>query len=352
MSSLNTMTAANIEDLVLMVSRITKADRKMIFPFDNATIIMTELFRMFDGLSGHLMSIGHATPDVALAADRADIKLEEIIPSSPFSGDIKTAIAQIENQEDIIYLANPNKITGANYSLSDLEKLAQLVPKGALIIDEYYYEYYGISGISLLNLFTNVIILRSFTAPFGVYSTDTGYVIANSSLIEKIKSSVPNSKISNTVRKMIYTAMVNEEAISLRLKEIHDESYRISTALHKMEVLCRMTVADFLLLKVASSKDAGNFLNGYKVAVDNLDGYPSMRNYLRYRIESYYSNEKLLKAFEKMPAHYYQTKKIDRRRVTFRHPPEQQIQQHNQDEMEKMLRFEVKERKNKQVITK
>ena len=352
MNSLNTIVAANIEDLVLMVSRIAKVDKKMIFPFADATVLMTELLKMFDVFSGRLLSIGHVTPDVAIAADRADIKLEEIIPPSPFSGDIKTAVEQITNQDDIVYLANPNKITGANYSLADLEKLAQSVPKGALIIDEYYYEYFGISGISLLELFTNVIILRSFTAPFGIYSSDAGYVIANSSLIEKIKSSVQNSKISNTVRKMIFTAMVSDEAISLRLKEIHEESYRISSALHKMGVLCRITVADFLLLRVASTKDVGNFLSSYKIAVDNLDGYPAMENYLRYRIESYYSNNNLLKAFEKMPVHYYQTKKIDRRQVTFRHPPEQQIPQPNQDKIERMLRLEVKERKNKQVITK
>jgi hypothetical protein len=44
-------------------------------------------------------------------------------------------------------------------------------------------------------------------------------------------------------------------------------------------------------------------------------------NYLRYRIQSPFSNDRLLEAFKRIPADYYRMKSVDRRAVTLRRHP-------------------------------
>ena len=62
----------------------------------------------------------------------------------------------------------------------------------------------------------------------------------------------------------------------------------------------------------------GNELTRDRVPIENLDGYPAMKNYLRYRVQSRLSNDGLLDAFERMDPKAFRMKSIDRRALTMR----------------------------------
>ena len=66
----------------------------------------------------------------------------------------------------------------------------------------------------------------------------------------------------------------------------------------------------------------GNFLAKKKVPLENLDGYPKMKNYVRYQIVSFLTNNFMLEAFEEMPEKYYKISTPDRRAVTIRRKSE------------------------------
>lgn len=309
-----------VDDLTAVIARKVMTTKSMILPFVDFTVFMTELLKTFYTSGCRLVGAGHVTPEIEIAANRAEIELVEALGNSPFSLDVESILAAIKSPHDLIYISNPNRITGANYSVSDLERLARAIPQGTMFIDEYYFDYFGVSGLPLLEILANVVILRSFTASFGINSSDTGFLLANGETINVAKDSCQGKPISSTVRKTILATLVNEEAMSLRLHEVREESLRLATALSRLKVQCQITTADFLLLRVANPKDVGNYLARYKTPVENLDGYPQLKNYLRYRIQSVYSNDRLLEAFKKMPPDYYRLKAIDRRPVKLPRP--------------------------------
>ena len=319
--SSNTMTSVGVDDLTALVARKIMATRTTILPFVDFTIFMSELLKTFYKPGSRLVAGGHVTPEIELAANRAEIELIEALGPSLFSSDPDSVLTVIKSPRDLIYAANPNRLTGANFSLSDLDMLARAIPQGTLFIDEHYFDYFGISGFPLLDLLTNVVILRSFTASFGISSSEAGYILANPETINVIKDSCLLEPISSTVRKTIFAALPNEKALSSHIHLVHEESLRLATALSRQKVRCRITTADFLLMRVADPKNVGNYLARYKAPVDNLDGYPQLENYLRYRIQSPFSNDRLIEAFKRMPADYYRMKSIDRRAVTLRRHP-------------------------------
>ena len=53
-----------------------------------------------------------------------------------------------------------------------------------------------------------------------------------------------------------------------------------------------------------------------KVDIENISGYTNMDHYVRFRIESFFSNERMLSAFEKMPEDYYKMKSFEKMSVT------------------------------------
>ncbi len=321
MISSKILTEAPADDLMAVVARKVMTPKTMILPFAEFGELLTEMLKLFYSSGCRLIGAGHVTPEVEMAANRAEIELVEALGTSPFSSDIDSILAAIRSPHDLIYISNPNRITGANYSVAELERLARAIPQGTMFIDEYYFDYYGISGFPLLDLLTNVVILRSFTASFGITSSDTGYLLATPETINAIKHSRHERPLSSTVKKTILASLVNDEAMSIQLHEMHEEALRLATALSRLGIQIRITAADFLLLRVIHPARVGNYLARFKTPVDNLDGFPQLKNYLRYKIQSVYSNDRLIEAFKKMPADSYQLKTIDRRAIKLRRPP-------------------------------
>jgi histidinol-phosphate aminotransferase len=318
----DTTNAVATNDLTKLVARKLKVAPDMVLSFADATDFVTELLKMNYQPACRLLVAGHATPELAIAADRAEIHLVEVIGKSPFSSDTNKVLEAVSSPKEIIYISNPNRVTGTSFSLADIEGLAEGVEEGVVIVDEYYFDHLGISTLPLLDKFSNIVVIRSFTSAFGITSSDTGYAVASARRIRQIKSFIPVQNLSAPARRMALTAMVNEDALSRRLEEVREEALRLATDLNRRGVQCRITAADFLLLRVKDPKSVGNLLASYRVPIDNLDGYPGLKHYIRYRLQSSRSNDRLLEAFEKMPQSYYAMKAPDLRAYTLRRSAE------------------------------
>lgn len=318
MNTLQRINSVSIDDIISLVTRKTKSGAGMIWPFADSTEVLTGLFGLYYTPGTSLITAGHIDPAVEIAADRAEVPLRETMGLSPFSGDVDAALNAISSPTDMIFVANPNRITGANFSLSELERLARAVPRGALIIDEYYFEHFGISGAPLLESLPNIVILRSFTASFGIRSSDAGYIMATPQAINRIREAMPETRLSAITRKTILATLVNDVALQNHLGEVHEEGLRLATELNRRGVQCRLTAADFILMRVQDPAAVGNSLARGKVTIENLDGYPSLNNYVKYQILSPLSNDAMLSAFRRMPQELYQMKSPDRRAVKMR----------------------------------
>jgi len=311
-----------LEDLGRQLGSRLGVAGSMVMPFVDFTDFLTALLEHVDCEAGRVIVGGHATPEVAIAADRAGLSLEETLGPTPFIGHIEDLVPAIATGREIVYLACPNRVTGADYALKDLEALAGRVKDGTLIVDEKYFDFYGISALPLLEKNANVLIVRSLTAGFGIRSDDSGFLIGSPGLIGSFKEVFRWTGISTTLYKIIITILANEKARARRLATLHDESLRLATNLTRRGVQNRITSTDFLLLRVADPTRVGNFLAKHGTPIENLDGYPGLKNYVRYVIQSPISNDRLLNAFERMPSEFYKMDNIDKRSMMFHRPTE------------------------------
>lgn len=311
-----------LDQLTQDIARKLSVDPQTILPFADYIDLLSNLLTLFGGPSSRLHTAGQVTPEVAQAADRSQIVLEELLPSSPFSGDPQTVLDGVTSKSDIVYLANPNRITGSTYSLSELQKIAHAVPRGALIVDEHYFDYYKVTALPLTETHSNVIVLRSFTAAFSISSSQVGLVLAGRPTIEKIAQAHRGSVFSRALCRTIESVLTNEDAVTHRMAEVRNESLRIAQALDACGLFCRVTPTDFLLMRVADPTSFGNALAIDKIAVENLHGYPQMKNYVRYSLESPLSNDHLVRVIQRMNSDHFRMKRPDTRPSQTRHAEE------------------------------
>ncbi len=303
------------DSLSATIARKVAVPQEMVLPFTDYTDILTELFSLTTTVENRVIAAGCVSPDVEIAADRAQSDIVLAQGPSPFSGDPDSAIAEVTTGREIIYVANPNRITGANLGLTDLELLARAIPEGTLIVDEQYFDFYGITALPLIEKLANVVAIRSLTTSFGISSDESGYVIASPTRIDTLREGFPWNRISSTLHKVLSTTLSNRDALAMRLKTFADEALRLAGALTKLGVQTRISATDFILIRVADPARVTNNLALAQIHTDNLSGVPELGNYIRYRLQSVNANTALLRAFERMPSEYYKTTGLDRRIV-------------------------------------
>lgn len=312
MNSLSGLSNIRLEELTTLIARQLKVPSTMVMPFVDGTHFLTEALNTAYQPGVRLVCAGVATPELEQAADLAQIELTEQLGVSPFASDLDGVLRALGSTSDVIFVANPNRITGAHFSIKEIEQLAQAVPDGLVVVDEHYHEFFGVSAVGRLDKYPNMMVLRSFTAPFSIRSAEAGYVVANEKAVAALKETYQGRPFSSTLQKTVLTTLQNQKATTQRLTEIHEESLRLSTTLNRMGIQSRICATDFLLVRVANPASTGNYLAAEKVTVENLDGYPQMRNYLRYQIQSPVSNDRTLAAFNAMPSSYWRMGKADR----------------------------------------
>lgn len=96
-----------------------------------------------------------------------------------FSLDIDKLLKVISAKTKVVWIANPNNPTGN--ILLNKKQIAYLAKKinCLLVIDECYFELGEVTGVSLIQDYPNVIIVRSFSKIFALAGARLGYLICN-----------------------------------------------------------------------------------------------------------------------------------------------------------------------------
>lgn len=297
------------------------ATASMVEPFADFTDLMTDLLARRSGTCRSLLVAGHATPDIQIAADRAGLELVEALGESPFRGDMARLFRALR-RDALIYVANPNWVTGANYSLRELEQVAAAIPDGTLFLDEKYFDFFGITGLELVQRHPHVMVLRSPAAGFAVGVEDPGFLIGAPILVRSLRGVAPWSRLSAAQCRLLSSSVSTEDAVRKRVDEVRREGLRLATELMRLGIQNRLAAADFVLLRVADPRRVGNYLAGRGTPVENLHGYPELANYMRCRIQSPRANDRFLMACSRMPREYFYLPDVDCRAQLLRRPPQ------------------------------
>lgn len=92
------------------------------------------------------------------------------------------------NDNDVIYISNPNNPTGLCVDNNDMEQCLMKYSKLNFVIDEAYIEYMGETNsfASLVTRFPNLYIVRTFSKSYGIAGLRLGYILSQKQNINVI----------------------------------------------------------------------------------------------------------------------------------------------------------------------
>ena len=145
-----------------------------------------------------------------------------------------------------ILIANPNNPTGVAIGLAEIETILQRAGGVAVMIDEAYFEFYGVTARDLIPRYPNLFVSRTFSKVYGLAALRIGYLM----------SQPENTRI---MRKGQSPYSVNRAAVVCALAALEDQDYiraYVKEALASREMLYR----GLKRLKVPYYRSEANFV--------------------------------------------------------------------------------------------
>lgn len=212
--------------------------------------------------------------------------------------DYQYDFSEIENN-DLIYISNPNNPTGILISPEVIENLLIKYPNKLFIIDEAYCEFSNNSVIKFVNKYQNIIITRTFSKALSLASIRLGYICADESII-KIINKIRNTKEVNSFAQTIAVdLLMNYKHIEKRINKINSNKFKFINQLKLMNVKYVESEANFVLIKVNDSKKIINKLLDNEILVRDRNMFHGLENSIRITIGEWSDMKIILKILKK-----------------------------------------------------
>jgi histidinol-phosphate aminotransferase len=114
-------------------------------------------------------------------AEVAGAAIEEIdYEDGSLAFPLDTLLGRLGSHTRAVLIANPNNPTGTGLSLEAIEAILRKAPEAAVLIDEAYYEFSGVTALGLIPNYPNLFVSRTFSKVYGLAAMRMGCLFSQS----------------------------------------------------------------------------------------------------------------------------------------------------------------------------
>ena len=161
----------------------------------------------------------------------------------------KSLLDAIRPATRAILIANPNNPTGTGTSRAGIERILEKATNAAVLIDEAYYEFCGVTALPLLNDYPNLFVSRTFSKVYGMAAMRLGCLFSQSGNVEFLhKAQSPYSV--NTLAALAARAAIQDTSyIEKYVTEVLAARELLYVGLEKLGIPYYESKANFVLFQ-------------------------------------------------------------------------------------------------------
>ncbi len=97
---------------------------------------------------------------------------------------VRGLISRIRPKTKAILISNPNNPTGTAIGIGEIVRILEAAPQAAVLIDEAYYEFYGVTALRLIDQYRNLFVSRTFSKAFGMAALRVGCLFSQAANVQ------------------------------------------------------------------------------------------------------------------------------------------------------------------------
>ena len=163
---------------------------------------------------------------------------------------LEALLEAIKPNTRAIFVANPNNPTGGAVSLDEIRQLLNAAPNVLVLVDEAYVEFSGISALSLISQFPQLVISRTFSKAFGLAGLRCGCLISNSENIAWVKKAQSPYSVNVLAAVAASAAVQDTSFVDAYVREVISARTFVVSELNRLGIRQFPTDANFVLIDV------------------------------------------------------------------------------------------------------
>ncbi|MBT3168774.1 MAG: histidinol-phosphate aminotransferase family protein [Candidatus Cloacimonetes bacterium] len=223
-----------------------------------------------------------------------------------FSVDEYLKLCDDENCK-LAVLCNPNNPTG---NLLPDEKIMQILEnfKGLVLIDETYFEFSGKTFADKINLYPNLVIVRSFSKSFSSAGLRFGYIISQPQNIRELEKAMTIFHLNLMTQSFVLTLLENKDIFLNHTKQVIENKQVVFNELNAINGLkVHPSATNFLTFTIGEkTENLYNFLAENDIAIRAVWHHPVLKNHVRVSISNANDNAQFLNYVKKFMSKFYE----------------------------------------------
>ena len=146
-----------------------------------------------------------------------------------------------------VILANPNNPTGTGVHLQGIERILKRARKAAVLIDEAYYEFSGVTALPLIERSPNLFVSRTFSKVYGMAAMRLGCVFSDAANIAFLHKAQSPYSVNALAALAVQEAVRDRRYIENYVAEVLAARELLCVGLEKLGITYVPSAANFVL---------------------------------------------------------------------------------------------------------
>jgi histidinol-phosphate aminotransferase len=160
---------------------------------------------------------------------------------------LRDALAALRKKPRVFFLANPNNPTGTLLGLGDLRRILQAATHTAVVIDEAYAEFSGLTVVPWIRKYSQLFVARTFSKVAGLAALRLGAVIACRESLALLRRAMPPFPVNLAALVAAEAAVADRATMRKYVQEVTRLRAWLAAELKKLGVRTYPSAGNFLL---------------------------------------------------------------------------------------------------------
>jgi histidinol-phosphate aminotransferase len=148
-------------------------------------------FDTFVEPGSHILICEPTFPMYRYYAEIAGARVEALHYTREMEFPLPAVLKALPAKPRVFFLANPNNPTGTLVDKAAIEKLLKVARQTAVVLDEAYADFSGVTGVPWIRRHPNLFIAKTFSKAAGLAGLRLGAVIAQSKSLALVRRALP-----------------------------------------------------------------------------------------------------------------------------------------------------------------
>jgi histidinol-phosphate aminotransferase len=180
-------------------------------------------------------------------AEIAGARIEALHYSREMEFPLSAVLKALRNKPRVFFLANPNNPTGTLVDTTSIETILKSAPMTAVVLDEAYADFSGVTGIPWIRRHPNLFIAKTFSKAAGLAGLRLGAVIAQRESLGLVRRALPPFPVNVAALAAAVAAVREKRTIERYIRETKRLREWFAAELKRRAVRVFPSAGNFLL---------------------------------------------------------------------------------------------------------